>query len=166
MKVKLLPYEKFEIITELPPEEVVRKLRENTEPWSIDPYLFRKGKIFEGTIRNSSFTISCLWQGTPIRSVGFGKIENRNGGSMITVEMKLHPLYVIFIILMPSLFFILTIIFFIFPFDREFGIALIFNWVVIVFAWVGTRAFFNIEVSDLRNFILKIIGESKEKELK
>jgi len=85
---------------------------------------------------------------------------------MITVEMKLHPLYVIFIILMPSLFFILTIIFFIFPFDREFGIALIFNWVVIVFAWVGTRAFFNIEVSDLRNFILKIIGESKEKELK
>jgi len=87
MKVKLLPYERFEIITELPPEEVERRFKEaHSRGGLFDNFLIEK--VIEGNVKYLSFEMShtlLLNRGNPVIH---GKISNENNGSRITIIIK------------------------------------------------------------------------------
>lgn len=98
MKMKLLPYEKFEITTELPPDEVERRLSVNIEPRKIFRFL-GGGKVFEGEIGLNSFKLSRLGRLRNASLIFYGMIENDKYGTKIVIKNSTYNYIIRYLII-------------------------------------------------------------------
>lgn len=93
----LLPFENIVYLSNEEPDIVLNELRKTTEPSKS----FRMGpipgetypNIFEGHVNNRTFSISPIinYRNSFLPKIE-GKVEKRNDGTMIRVNMKLNPI--------------------------------------------------------------------------
>lgn len=93
MKLKLLPYDKFELIVKLPGWEVQKRLLENVPERKFFSGMFDEPKAFKGKIEETTFKIyRNIWYRNSGLPVLHGNLEECKSGTKITITMKLHGL--------------------------------------------------------------------------
>ena len=102
--MKYLPLENITYNSKLSPEEIIKVLNQNLEPYQTFRITgfgqSKKHKLFEGEISNSSFNIRRIigYRNSFLPAIS-GTIEKDREGSKIIVKMRLHNLVLGFMIL-------------------------------------------------------------------
>ncbi|MFQ3856836.1 hypothetical protein [Leptospira kirschneri] len=92
--MKIIPYEKYSLKSNLTVEEAISKLKANTEPNE----LFGSGtKIFHGNIYNDTFDICRIisYQNSFLPKIK-GNIRSEANSIIIDIKMHLHPFVIVF----------------------------------------------------------------------
>jgi hypothetical protein len=166
MKIKLLPYERFEITTSLTPEEVEWRLRENIEPGRILGLLTAKER-FQGKIENKTFSLyHDEWYLHGFNHKMSGTIEDYKRGSRISVTIMPSYFFLLFqIIIFGTLLFnlISSISSFIFhPFNLDMLGVIGFLFILFIFFWTIIVGVFLYEVRRSKRDLNKILENNEE----
>lgn len=98
--MKFLPYDEFQLIVPLPPWKVCRILIENVSETSFWNFFSFGDKKFRGNVEELSFKIRrCIYYRNSFVPILYGALEETEGGTKITVKMKLHKFVLVFLLL-------------------------------------------------------------------
>ncbi len=120
--MNILPYENLTYKTHLSKDEILKRVRNETEPkqWIRMTGVFSSGnhKAYEGVVNENSFKIS--------RIIGYrnsflprieGKIEENKESTLIHIKMRLHTFVIVFLAIWLSFMFVATL--FLIPIFRQ-----------------------------------------------
>ncbi len=114
--MQLLPYDTFSIQTPKPLSDVIEQLKINIEaPKGLRWSFSRSHAPYTGTISNSGFEIRRLiqYRNSFLPNIR-GRFESLSDGTRIRVTMGLHPLVMIFLLFWYSVWFSISIPYFLF----------------------------------------------------
>lgn len=143
-----IPYKKLTLHSKSTSDLFIAKLNENIEPYSgfqFDNYS-KSYKPYVGKVSDRTFDIRPVFKGrNSFIPFIHGKIEDTEKGSSIIMVIRLHYIVAILITLM-----LCCIIFSLIEYQEIFGITLV------LFIYLTTIVFFNIEYSKTKNIFVKI----------
>lgn len=90
MKIKLIPYDSFEIATGLSPSQIEFALNDNIEPtkWLR---ISRDHKVFQGSITQKGFVVTrIIHYRNSFLPIIKGTFKSSSSGSTIAIKMRLH----------------------------------------------------------------------------
>ncbi|NEP14319.1 MAG: hypothetical protein F6K14_29815, partial [Symploca sp. SIO2C1] len=114
--MQLLPYDTFSIQTPKPLSDVIEQLKINIEAPKAFRWSFSENHApYTGTISNSGFEIRRLiqYRNSFLPNIQ-GRFESLSDGTRIRVTMRLHPLVMIFLLFWYSVWFTISIPYFLF----------------------------------------------------
>ena len=101
--MKFLPYDEFQFVVPLPPWEVSRKLVENVSESTFWNFFSFGDKKFQGNVQELKFKIHrSIYYRNSFLPILHGELEGTEGGTKITVKMKLHK-FVLLLLLVWSI---------------------------------------------------------------
>jgi hypothetical protein len=147
-----IPYKKLTLRSLLTGDLLTATLKENIEPYSgfrFDNYR-KSTKAYVGKVSDRTFDIRPVFKGqNSFIPFVHGNIEDTVNGSIITLTFRLHYSVSILVTLM-----ICFMIFSVIKYHETFGL------IFILFVYLMTIIFFNIEYSKTKNTLEKILGAS------
>ena len=153
-----IPYKKLTMQSKLTPDELTKRLHENTENYlgfRFDNYS-KSSKRFVGKLGERTFDIRPVFEGrNSFIPFVHGIMESSATGSKITLSMRLH--YVVAIVLTAMIAFI---IFSVTKYREPSGLLFIF------FIYIMAIGFFNVDYTKTKNALLKIFDAQLTKACK